>query len=71
MKKLHILKRTWGLCAPFRLNMLVIIGFLFITQAVSSLFPIEGRIVGQGSHDELLASNEFYQRLVQNQVIMA
>jgi len=31
----------------------------------------EGKIVGQGSHKELLESNEYYQRLVQNQVIMA
>lgn len=31
----------------------------------------EGKVVGQGSHDELLRSNEYYQRLVHNQVIMA
>jgi len=31
----------------------------------------EGRIVGEGSHDELLNTNEYYQRLVHNQVIMA
>ncbi|MDR3558370.1 MAG: ABC transporter ATP-binding protein [Candidatus Pacebacteria bacterium] len=31
----------------------------------------EGKIVGQGSHEELLRSNEYYQRLVHNQVIMA
>ncbi len=31
----------------------------------------EGKMVGQGSHDELLRTNEYYQRLVQNQVIMA
>jgi len=30
-----------------------------------------GKIVGQGTHDELLKENEFYQRLVHNQVIMA
>jgi len=31
----------------------------------------EGKLVGQGSHEELLQSNEYYQRLVHNQVIMA
>ncbi len=31
----------------------------------------EGKLVGEGTHDELLQSNEFYQRLVHNQVIMA
>lgn len=31
----------------------------------------EGKLVGQGSHDELLHTNEYYQRLVHNQVIMA
>jgi ABC-type multidrug transport system fused ATPase/permease subunit len=31
----------------------------------------EGKVVGQGSHEELLHSNEYYQRLVHNQVIMA
>jgi len=31
----------------------------------------EGKLVGQGSHDELLHSNEYYQRLVHNQVIMS
>jgi ABC-type multidrug transport system fused ATPase/permease subunit len=31
----------------------------------------EGKVVGQGTHEELLQTNEFYQRLVQNQVIMA
>lgn len=31
----------------------------------------QGKIVGQGTHDELLRDNEYYQRLVQNQVIMA
>jgi ABC-type multidrug transport system fused ATPase/permease subunit len=31
----------------------------------------EGKLVGQGTHDELLKENEFYQRLVHNQVIMA
>ncbi|MEI8327910.1 MAG: ABC transporter ATP-binding protein [Candidatus Taylorbacteria bacterium] len=31
----------------------------------------EGRLVGQGSHEELLGSNVPYQRLVHNQVIMA
>jgi len=31
----------------------------------------EGRLVGQGSHEELLHTNEYYQRLVHNQVIMA
>jgi ABC-type methionine transport system ATPase subunit len=31
----------------------------------------EGKVVGEGSHDELLHSNEYYQRLVHNQVIMA
>ena len=30
-----------------------------------------GKIVGQGTHEELLKENEFYQRLVHNQVIMA
>lgn len=30
-----------------------------------------GRLVGQGSHEELIHSNEPYQRLVHNQVIMA
>ena len=30
-----------------------------------------GKIVGQGTHSELLEGNEFYQRLVRNQVIMA
>lgn len=31
----------------------------------------EGKIVGEGTHEELLKSNEYYQRLVHNQVIMA
>lgn len=31
----------------------------------------EGKLVGEGTHDELLQSNSFYQRLVHNQVIMA
>lgn len=31
----------------------------------------EGRIVGEGTHEELLRTNEFYQRLVNNQVIVA
>ena len=31
----------------------------------------DGRLVGEGSHDELLRSNGHYQRLVHNQVIMA
>ncbi len=31
----------------------------------------EGKMVGQGSHDELLCTNEYYQRLVHNQVIVA
>lgn len=31
----------------------------------------DGRIVGEGTHDELLRSNDYYQRLVQSQVIMA
>jgi len=31
----------------------------------------EGKIVGQGTHEELLRTNDYYQRLVQNQVIMA
>lgn len=30
-----------------------------------------GKLVGQGSHDELLRTNEYYQRLVRNQVIAA
>ena len=30
-----------------------------------------GKVVGQGTHEELLKENEFYQRLVHNQVIMA
>lgn len=30
-----------------------------------------GKVVGQGTHDKLLKENEFYQRLVHNQVIMA
>ena len=31
----------------------------------------EGEVVGQGTHEELLRENEYYQRLVHNQVIMA
>jgi len=31
----------------------------------------EGKIVGEGSHESLLQTNEYYQRLVHNQVIMA
>lgn len=31
----------------------------------------DGCLVGQGSHAELLATNDFYRRLVQNQVILA
>jgi ATP-binding cassette subfamily B protein len=31
----------------------------------------EGKVVGEGTHDELLHTNEYYQRLVHNQVIMA
>jgi len=31
----------------------------------------EGKVVGQGTHEELLRTNEYYQRLVHNQVIMA
>lgn len=31
----------------------------------------EGKLVGEGTHNELLGSNEYYQRLVHNQVIMA
>jgi ATP-binding cassette subfamily B protein len=31
----------------------------------------EGKVVGTGTHDELLHTNEYYQRLVHNQVIMA
>ena len=31
----------------------------------------EGKVVGQGTHQELLRENEYYQRLVHNQVIMA
>jgi ABC-type multidrug transport system fused ATPase/permease subunit len=31
----------------------------------------DGKVVGQGTHPELLRTNEYYQRLVHNQVIMA
>ncbi len=31
----------------------------------------EGKVVGEGTHEELLRANEYYQRLVQKQVIMA
>lgn len=31
----------------------------------------EGKLVGQGPHEELLSTNEYYQRLVNNQIIMA
>jgi ABC-type multidrug transport system fused ATPase/permease subunit len=31
----------------------------------------DGKIVGHGTHEELLQNNDFYKRLVQNQVIMA
>jgi ABC-type multidrug transport system fused ATPase/permease subunit len=51
---------------------LIIAHRLATVRDADKIFVLDGgNIVGEGTHDELLASNEYYQRLVQNQVIMA